>query len=218
MLNTIVEIWCLEQWHKYFHHMYVHIPVYFDFTSRRCNVHLCWIRSAFHQRWMCLTKMGSFSRLFDVLWFWSRRIRNGLLVRHGKTVELALAQVTSAWLEGRYSLLNVILDTIGDGRLSSGPTVTVGAMGIFSPPLKGTIEYYIYSWEQFALGITQEFSTSEESYVCYDCSFAAPLLEVNLSDTALVLVSGLHLSWGKCISVIEITYFLAILRFPCLYF
>ena len=98
------------------------------------------------------------------------------------STEWALAQVTSAWLEGTYgNSLNVILDTVGDGRQS---TATVGAMGIYSPPLKGTIEYQIVSWEQIAYGYTQEFWTSEASYVCYNCSLAAPKMEVDLSNTA----------------------------------
>ena len=90
------------------------------------------------------------------------------------------AQVTSAWLEGTYGdQLNVILDTVGDGRQSSGPTVTVGAMGIFSPPLRGTIEYNIRNGdsEQFVCGSLLEFC-AEQCFECNECSLAVPSLEV----------------------------------------
>ena len=96
-----------------------------------------------------------------------------------------LAQVTSAWQGGTYGgWLCVTLDTVGDGHQSSVPTMTVGAMGIFSPPLKGTIEYYISSMGHFAYGNAQEFWTSEQAYECNECSLAAPSLEVNLSTKA----------------------------------
>ena len=96
-----------------------------------------------------------------------------------------LAQVTSAWLEGTYGdSLNVILDTIGDGRQSSGPIVTVGAEGIFSPPVKGTIDYYISSGGQDAYGYTPEFWLCGESYKCNDCSLATPSIEVDFSNKA----------------------------------
>ena len=94
-----------------------------------------------------------------------------------------LAQVTSAWLEGTYSgWLYVILDTIGNGHQPSWPTVTVGAMGIISPPLKGTIEYYIYSntftREPIMCGSFQEFLAEPQCFECNECSLAAPNLEV----------------------------------------
>ena len=102
-----------------------------------------------------------------------------IVSRHWRPAEWVLAQVTSAWLEGAYGKwLSVTLDTIGDGRQSSGPAVTVGAMGIFSPPLKGTIEYYISSGEQIICGYFQEFWASEQCFECNNCSLAAPSLEV----------------------------------------
>ena len=102
-----------------------------------------------------------------------------IVSRHWRPAEWVLAQVTSAWLEGAYGKwLSVILDTIGDGCQSSGPAMTVGAMGIFSPPLKGTIEYYISSGEQIICGYFQEFWASEQCFECNNCSLAAPSLEV----------------------------------------
>ena len=101
-----------------------------------------------------------------------------IVSRHWRPAEWVLAQVTSAWLEGAYGKwLSVTLDTIGDGHQSSGHAVTVGAMGIFSPPLKGTIEYYISSGEQIICGYFQEFE-AEDCFECNNCSLAVPSLEV----------------------------------------
>ena len=103
-----------------------------------------------------------------------------IVSRHWRPAEWVLAQVTSAWLEGTYgNELSVTLDTVGDGHQSSGPTVTLGAMGIFSPPLKGTIEYIISSYcgEQISCGSFQEIM-AEDCFKCNNCSLAIPSLEV----------------------------------------
>ena len=151
-------------------------------SAGAANVYSCWIFCAFDQRQTVWKKIVFFQPNLSCEIFRSSRIRTGYLIvsRHWRPAEWVLAQVTSAWLEGTYgNELSVTLDTVGDGHQSSGPTVTLGAMGIFSPPLKGTIEYIIssYSGEQISCGSFQEIM-AEDCFKCNNCSLAIPSLEV----------------------------------------
>ena len=113
----------------------------------------------------------------------------------GGKAEWMLAQVTSAWPEGTYgSWLNVILDNCR--RRSS--VVRQWARWVFSVHLsKEQLNITLIKGNKSPqYGYTQEFWTSTESYKCNNCSLAAPSLEVDLSDTTLVLGSALHSSFG----------------------
>ena len=88
-----------------------------------------------------------------------------------------LGQVPNAWLEGTYlsgNWLPVTLDTAGAGLQPSGPVDTAGALGVFSPPLRGAIEYSISSQE--AVGYVQ--GCDGDPVVCSNCSLAVVSLEV----------------------------------------
>ena len=155
--------------------------VYFDLISRgRLCVFVLNVPVFDKRRTDCLKKIIFFNQIFHVKHseVAESEMVTVIVSRHWRPAERVLAQVTSAWLEGTYGKwLSVTLDTVGDGHQSSGPAVTVGAMGIFSPPLKGTIEYYISSGEQMICGYFQEF-WAEDCFECNNCSLAAPSLEV----------------------------------------